>query len=56
MSAAIPVAGSAVVLVGDTDTVDEMLTSLEVDDAQVTRRTLSDDELAAVNASLSETR
>lgn len=56
LRAAVPLPGSAVVLVGDARVVDDMLGSLPVGDAHVTRRALDDDDLAVLNASLSETR
>jgi uncharacterized membrane protein len=49
----VPAPGSAVVLVAQAEDVDEMLRAFELDDAHVIRRTLSSEELAALNVSLS---
>jgi len=54
LRAAVPAPGSGVVLVADAGDVDEMLSAFELGDAQVTRRTLSAEDLAVVNAALSE--
>ena len=51
---AVPLSGSAVVLAAETGVVDEMLSAFAVDDARVTRRTLSEDELAVIEIALSD--
>jgi uncharacterized membrane protein len=54
LRAAVPAPGSGVVLVADAGDVDEMLSAFALGDAQVTHRTLSAEDLAVVNAALSE--
>ncbi|HSO97458.1 MAG TPA: DUF1269 domain-containing protein [Solirubrobacteraceae bacterium] len=53
-STALPSPGSGVVLVAGTDTVEQMLQAFEPGYAHVTRRTLSEEELASLEASLNE--
>lgn len=50
---AVPHGGSAIVMIADPKEVDELLAAVGEDSAQVTRRTLSSDEAAALHASLS---
>ena len=54
LRAAVPAPGSGVVLVADAGDVDEMLSAFALGDARVTHRTLSAEDLAVVNAALSE--
>ncbi len=54
LRAAVPIGGSAVVLAAEASVVDEMLSAFDVDDAQVTRRTLSEDEVAVTEVALSD--
>jgi uncharacterized membrane protein len=51
---AVPLSGSGVVLAAEARVDDEMLSAFELDDAQVTRRTLSEDELAVIEVALSD--
>lgn len=54
LRAAVPAPGSGVVLVADAGVVDEMLSAFDLGDAGVTRRTLSDQELAEIAVALSD--
>jgi uncharacterized membrane protein len=51
---ALPAPGSAVVLVADESAVDEFLSALELGSADVSRKTLSADELAVLDTALGE--
>jgi uncharacterized membrane protein len=55
LRSAVPASGSAVVLVADAAAVDEMLSAFELRGGEVTRRTLTADELAVLNTGLDET-
>jgi uncharacterized membrane protein len=52
LRSAVPRSGSAIVLIADTQTVDELLAAVGDSSAQVTRKALSQDELDALQASL----
>lgn len=54
LRAAIPAPGSAVVLAADADVVDSMLSAFAPSEGQVTRNTLSEDQVAALEATLSD--
>jgi uncharacterized membrane protein len=53
LRAAVPRSGSAIVLFADADDADEMIAALGESNGRVSRRTLSPEEVAALNASLS---
>ena len=52
---AVPAPGSAVVLVANAGVIDEMLGAFELDGCHVTRRMLTQDELAGLDVALSDT-
>lgn len=54
LRSAVPLSGSAVVLAAEARVVDEMRGAFRLDDAQVTRRSLSEDELAVIEVALSD--
>ena len=54
LRAAVPTPGSGVVLAARASVVDEMLSAFELDEAQVTRRTLSQDERAVIDIALTD--
>jgi hypothetical protein len=54
LRSAVPRSGSAVVLAAEANVVDEMLSAFDVDDSRVTRRHLSEDELALIEVVLSD--
>jgi uncharacterized membrane protein len=54
LRAAVPTPGSGVVLAAQASVVDEMLSAFELDEAHVTRRTLSQDERGAIDIALSD--
>lgn len=54
LRSAIPAPGSAVVLAADADVVDSMLSAFAASEAQVTRATLSEDQVAVLEVALSD--
>jgi hypothetical protein len=54
LRAAVPTPGSGVVLAARASVVDEILSAFELDEAQVTRRTLSQDERAVIDIALTD--
>jgi uncharacterized membrane protein len=52
LRSAVPRSGSAIVMIADTQTVDGLLAAVDDSGAQVTRKPLSSDEVAALQASL----